>query len=387
MGVFCYRLSGVIKAVSPIHIGSGKRTGVIKRCRPYIPGSFIRGAVGTALIKSVCRRSSPLVNHEDCEYFDDCVYAGLFGEEFGKSSRVFFRYAYPLHLSCEGGVFRPAPKTLYRCSNPQCRRVVDSFVAPDKCGCEGSFKPYRGFRCESCGELMPLPVGLSRVTLTAVDRSLRSAARVGGVGEEASGTIHTLEVIDVGSRFYFEAIMDRRCGAEASMLRNVVERALPDEGIGGSKSRGLGKIEVESLKLEAVDTTVLERRAGELNVRRFRVRLASPLLLDGSSLDSSSLLEGVRRAYSWAFREGKPALPDVELKRWAVEGELFSGWSLKMNRRRKIESAVSAGSVFEFECAVNSEELALGLAALEYYAVGAYKPHGCGQIIVEGVEG
>ncbi|RLG90137.1 MAG: hypothetical protein DRO36_06595, partial [Candidatus Hecatellales archaeon] len=222
-----------------------------------------------------------------------------------------------------------------------------------------------------------------RITLTAVDREKRSAAQVGGVGGEAAGTLHTLEVVERGSRFGFEIVVHGGFGDAVGLLRSVLERALPDEGIGGAKSRGLGKVAVEDVKVEAVDTAVLERRAEEIDTRRFRVRLVSPLILDGKPLDSSSLLEAVRRAYSWAFHVGKPALPEVELKRWAVDGELFSGWSLRTGRRRRIESAVSAGSVFEFECEVESRELALGLAALEHYAVGAYKPHGCGQILVE----
>jgi len=382
MAVFCYRISGVLRAVTPLHIGSGVRTGAIKRCRSYIPGAVLRGAVGTALIKAVCRLDEPLVEHEKCEYFNECIYAQLFGEEFGKSSRVFFRYAYPLHLKC-GGVFRPAPRTLFRCSNPQCRKIFDAFVAPDECDvCRRSVKPFYGFRCDGCGVLEREPVSVSRVTLTAVDREKRSAALIGGVGEEAAGTLHTLEVIERGSRFGFEIVVHGGFGDATGLLRSVLERALPDEGIGGAKSRGLGKVAVEDVKVEAVDTAVLERRAEEIGTR-FRVRLVSPLILDGKTFDSSSLLEAVRRAYSWAFHVGKPALPDVELKRWAVDGELFSGWSLKAGRRRRIESAVSAGSVFEFECEAKSRELALGLAALEYYAVGAYKPHGCGQIIVK----
>ena len=383
MAVFCYRISGVLRAVTPLHIGSGVRTGVIKRCRSYIPGAVLRGAVGTALIKAICRLDEPLVEHEKCEYFNECVYAQLFGEEFGKSSRVFFRYAYPLHLKC-GGVFRPAPRTLFRCSNPQCRKVFDAFVAPDECDvCGWSVKRFYGFRCDGCGVLEREPVSVSRVTLTAVDREKRSAAQVGDVGGEAAGTLHTLEVVERGSRFGFEIVVHGGFGDAVGLLRSVLERALPDEGIGGAKSRGLGKVAVEDVKVEAVDTAVLERRAEEIDTRRFRVRLVSPLILDGKPLDSSSLLEAVRRAYSWAFRVGKPALPEVKLKRWAVDGELFSGWSLKAGRRRRIESAVSAGSVFEFECEAESRELALGLAALEYYAVGAYKPHGCGQILVE----
>ena len=98
MGVSCYKLSGVLKAITPLHIGSGARTGVIKHCRLSIPGAVLRGAVGTALIKAVCKLDKPLVDHEKCEYFDECMYAQLFGEEFGKSSKVFFRFSYPMHL-------------------------------------------------------------------------------------------------------------------------------------------------------------------------------------------------------------------------------------------------------------------------------------------------
>jgi len=388
MGIFCYRLSGVLRAVTPLHIGSGVTTGVIKRCRSFIPGAVLRGAVGSALVKIMCKLDRPLVEHENCDYFDECVYAQLFGEEFGKSSRVFFRYAYPLHLKCSR-VFRPVAKTLHRCSNPQCRKVFDVFVAPPECdvaGCGGSVKPVRGFRCESCGELEARPVRISRVTLTAIDRGKGSAAQVGGVGGEGVGTLHTLEVISSGSRFGFDVVVHEKFGGSVGLLRNVLERSLPDEGIGGAKSRGLGKVVVENLKVEAVDSAVLEKRADEIDVRCFRVRLISPMVLHGKSLDASSLLEGCRRAYSWAFREGKPSLPEVELKRWATGGEFLSGWSLKTDRRRRIESAVAGGSVFEFECGSESRELALSLAALEFYAVGTYKPHGCGQVVIEEAE-
>lgn len=383
MGVFCYRLTGVLKTVTPLHVGNGIRAGVIKRCRTFIPGAVLRGAVGAALVKVICKLDKPLVEHERCEYFDDCVYANLFGEEFGKSSKVFFRYAYPLHLGC-GGTYRPVAKTLYQCSNPQCRKVFDAFVAPGTCDvCEGSVKPLFGYQCDVCGQLQGLPVKVSRVTLTAIDRSKVSAAAIKGVEGEVAGTLHTLEVVAPGSRFGFEAIVHGDFGDAADLLRNVVERALPEEGVGGAKSRGLGKVVVENLRVEGVDTKLLENRAKAILDRRFRMRLYSPLVLEGKVLDPRNLLEGVRRAHSWAFREGKPSLPDLTLKNQAVGSELFSGWSLKANRRRRIEPALSSGSVFEFECEEETGELALGLAALEYYALGAYKPHGCGQIRIE----
>lgn len=383
MGVLCYRISGVLKALTSLHIGSGVRTGVIKQCRNYIPGAVLRGAVGTALIKSVCKLDTPMVNHETCDYFNDCVYTQLFGEEFGKASKVFFRYAYPLHLKC-GGVYQPSPRTLFRCSKPQCRKVFKLFVAPDSCDvCGGSVKPFHGFQCSECGELEREPVEIHRVTSTAVDRVKGSAADVGSASQEAAGTLHTLEVIERGSRFNFEIIIHRELGGSVELLRNVLEKALPDEGVGAAKSRGLGKVQAEDVKVEAVETSILEKNISGLNVGHFRVRLVSPLILEGKTLDASSLLEAARRAYSWAFQEGKPALPEIKLKRWAVGGELFSGWSLKANKRRRIESAVSAGAVFEFECDYPSMELDLSLAALEFYAIGSYKPHGCGQIHIE----
>ena len=382
MGVFCYSLRGVLRTVTPLHVGSGFRTGVIKHCRTFIPGSFLRGAVGTALIRVVCRLGKPLVEHEKCEHFSECAYAQLFGEEFGKSSNVFFRYAYPLHLSC-GGVYTPAAQTVYRCSNPQCRKVFNEFVPPRECPvCGFPVKPFNGYQCDRCGALESFPIKVSRITLTAVDRVKLSAAAVAGVGE-AAGTLHTLETIAPGSRFNFEVIVDGEMGGNLDLLRNIIEKALPDEGVGGAKSRGFGKVAIENLKVESVDTDLLERRADEIDAHKFRVRLLSPLILDGKVLDSQSLLEGVRRAYTWAFRKGKPSLPELSLKNQAVRGEPFSGWSLKTGRRRKVEPAVSAGSVFEFECSTPSRELALGLPAIEYYAIGAYKPHGCGQLRIE----
>ncbi|MEM2450330.1 MAG: RAMP superfamily CRISPR-associated protein [Nitrososphaerota archaeon] len=384
MVVFCYKIKGILRAVTPLHIGSGARTGVIKHCYPFIPGAVLRGAVGLSLMRSVCKIDRPLVQHESCQYFNECLYAQLFGEEVGKSSKVFFRYAYPLHVKC-GGLFRPVARTLHKCGNPQCGRIYDAFVAPavcESCKEHGTIKPLRGFRCDSCGDFERVPVRISRITLTAVDRMLCSAAQVSALTGEKAGTIHTLEVIQSGSVFGFEIIVHEDLGDSVDVLKNVLGRALPDEGIGGSKSRGLGKVAVEDLRVEEVDTSILERRAEDIDTRRFRVRLVSPMILDGKYLDESSLLECARRAYSWAFHKGKPSLPEIKLVNYALDDEVYGGWSLKTGRRREIKAAISPGSVFDFICEVRNLDLALSLAALEYYAVGSYKPHGCGQIIV-----
>lgn len=379
MTVFAYRISGVLKAATALHIGSGARTGVIEHCRSFIPGSVLRGAVGTAIIKSVCRLEKPLADHENCEFFDECLYTMLFGEEFGKKSNVFFGYAYPMHLSC-GGVFLPAAKTVSRCQSSQCRKEFDALFPPSECDvCQSDVKPFDGFKCGGCGLLEPAPLEISRFTLTAVDRSKVSAAQVA----DGAGTLHTLEVIPKGARFAFSVLVDVDASAAVNQFKSVLARSLADEGIGGCKSRGLGKVEVDDLRIEELDENAVEKRAENIDVQEFSVRLVSPMVLEGKTLEASSLLEAARRAYSWVFHEAKPKLPEVSLEGKRVGVEMFSGWSLKANRRRRIEPALSAGSIFQFKCKENSRELSLALAALEYYAVGAYKPHGCGQLVIE----
>jgi len=307
------------------------------------------------------------------------LYTKLFGEEFGKKSNVFFGYAYPLHLTC-GGVFLPVAKTLSRCQGSQCRKEFDALVSPVECDvCQSGVKPFDGFKCGACGLLERQPLAISRLTLTAVDRSKVSAAQVAG----GAGTLHTLEVIPKGARFAFSVLVDGDVGDAVGLVKSVLAEALPDEGVGGCKSRGLGKVEAEDLRVEELDENAVEKRAEKIDVKEFSVRLVSPMVLEGKMLEPSSLLEAARRAYSWVFHEGKPKLPEVSLEGKRVGVEMFSGWSLKANRRRRIEPALSAGSVFQFKCDENSRELALALAALEYYAVGAYKPHGCGQVVIE----
>ncbi len=383
MVVSCYRVRATLHAVSPLHIGSGMRTGVIKHSHPYIPGSVLRGVVGTTLMRAVCRLDRPLVDHENCEYFKDCLYANLFGEEFGKASKVFFRYAYPLHLGC-GGIYRPAPRTYYVCKNRQCQRLYDQLIPPERCeveGCGKDVRPYTGYVCDRCGRRERYPIPLSRVTLTALDRERGSAAVVPGP-KEAMGTLHTLELIERGSRFALDMLVHRDHKEDLTAVQAALVRGAPDEGVGGGKSRGLGQLQVEDVSVSEVTTKAVEDRAEEIDPRSFSVTLLSPMLLDDGLL-AQTLLEGARRAFTWMFHEDKPRLPDVQPDGIRVSIETLSGWSLKEGRRRRVETAFSAGSVFQFRCDSPDHTLALALAALEWYPIGGYKPHGCGQVRVE----
>jgi len=384
MPIACYRITAKIVAKTPLHIGSGRRTGIIKHTLPYVPGSFIRGATGASIIKSVCRKDRPLKDHEKCEFFEECEYADLYGEEVGKSSRIFFRYAYPIHLACDGGLYLPAPKTMFVCENPQCEKIYDRIMPPIKCEvCGKSLKPVKGFVCTNCEKITETPISMNRITLTAIDRKHQSAAQI-LVPKGRAGTLHAIDVVEVGAQFSLETIVDSKASQYLTLIKNTLSESLPDEGIGGSKSRGLGKVALENVTAEEITADVLERRAEEIDTSWFGVKLISPMILaEDKLLDDSALLEAARRAYAWCLHEGKPKLPEIKLAEKSFSYETCSGWSLKEQRRRRIETAISPGSVFQFRSVKHDEILALALAALELYAIGSYKPHGCGQLIIE----
>ena len=251
----CYVVSGDLVCETPLHIGYGRRTGFIRHTLPYIPGSFLRGALGILMVRTVCRRpEGPLKDHSECEFSRECMYARLFGEhEKNKASRVVFRFAYPVHEGC-GGRFLPAPMTLRLCE--ECGRFYEGFDVYRCEECGKPLKPFRGFVCEKCGERVRRPVKTSRVVSTAIDRRTHAAAKIPYVVEgevlEEAGTLHAMDVIERGSVFRFEALIDGVCEDLVDGFMELVEKGLPDEGIGGSASRGVGKVYVRGLNVREV---------------------------------------------------------------------------------------------------------------------------------------
>jgi hypothetical protein len=347
---------------------------------------MLRGVFGVALIKLVCQNpSGPSKDHAKCRYAKRCAYARLYGEEdWQESSNILFRFSYPLH-EC-GGVLRQAPRNYMECES--CGFVGEPEAGEFKCRRCGSFKlkPYVGYICSRCGYASRMPLKVRRIVGTAVNRSSNSAAQilVPELGEKY-GTLHSFEVVERGSKFHFELIIDGEVGDLLDLCINVLEKALPEEGLGGERTRGFGHVHVKVNGVKPVDREELEKKAEEIDLRRFRVICVSPMILRDSLADGlkpSTLLESARKAYTWAFREGLPSLPEPKLvdKRVAIEG--WSNWSLKEDRRNPILPAFSAGSLFEYSCETEDEKLRLSLATLEYKAVGGWKPKGFGQIAV-----
>jgi CRISPR/Cas system CSM-associated protein Csm3 (group 7 of RAMP superfamily) len=441
----CYRITANLRAESPLHIGNGRRTGIIKHTLPFIPGSFIRGSIGDFLRKisgSEQSKGAAATAAATATATGTNLYSLFFlrdsdSSESTSSSDIFFKHCYPLHFKCRSltnanAVFVPASKTLFRCRNRQCGTIYDTFKPPLRCKiCDKSVKPLTGFVCRNCGEIEPQPVSIKRLSAVAIDRHNHTAAAaeslmvsqtvsgndIGESGENADedendtinndghgkgtktgnwkseekhGLLHTAEVIERGAEFGLEIVLSSSTRSSTlDQLTKLLTRSLEDDGIGASKSRGLGKIKVKDLRIEKITPETIEERAIGLIPNAsdtFSVQLISPIINDTteSSLEPSTLLEGARRAYSWCFKEGKPSLPEICRINEKYSYDIFGGWSLKEERLRRNAVSIVSGSAFLFKIQQMDKErvslLSRSLACLEYYAIGGYKSHGYGQI-------
>jgi len=366
--ICCYRIVGTIKSETSIHTGDGTHIGVAKQTKPYVEGTVIRGATGLAII-----RIAP----------DDLKLRAIFDKNDNHSSPVIFRNAYPYHHGCaEHGAYQPAPRTLHICES--CDERYDSFEPPLDCNkCGAPVKPYTGWICSGCQHIIKRPIQILHVTSTPVDRVTQSAAIIRPPTDDGEpyGTLHTTNVIPAGEKFAMEIILSRDMGAYLDKFLNIVEKAVPDEGIGAGKSRGLGKVEIKLDRTEVIDRSHLEKRAKSISAEHFSLILRSDLVLEKDSLPAKSLSAAARRAYTWMLHEDAPSLPEIKELRSLYSQSIASGWSLKEGKRRNARSSIKAGATFEFQSSEH-DKLALALAALEFHAIGSYKPHGKGQVTV-----
>jgi len=375
------KISAVLEAVTPIHIGALKQAGYPKPTLEFIPGSAIRGAFKNALTRTVCKLDQPLVDHSKCPHFSTCEYSQLFGNP-NKSAPLIFRFSYPKHFQCDGTLL-PAPRTLWQCTR-QAKHTFRSFDSPESCcECGEKMKPFVGFQCSRCPFTVP---HINKVTLTGcpLDRQSQSAAK---------GLLHTIEAIAAGTQFALEIIasLGNIEFLTAESLTTFLGRMLPDEGIGRGKTRGLGKVNVKEIQMTHITADCLKQQAEKVDSSSFTVRLISPLIIPTGENESviikaetlqSIVREAARSAHAKFFNAGKPKLPEIILETIRGEVEMVGGWNLEQNRRTIIYPALCAGSVLKFH-SENSKVLTESLTALQYTAVGNFKTLGYGQILLE----
>ncbi len=220
-------LEGEISCQTGLHIGAGKGSleiggadnPVVKDAFgiPYIPGSSLRGrlrslleqalglAVPSELIYLSKRKGQEVRIHQSDRPDDDiCL---LFGRNSGRFEKV-------VGDAIEGATATPARLTVY-----DAPLVVDSITPQMRENLDDELTEVK--------------------SENAVDRIT------------AQANPRTLERVPSGARFRFRMVLDVLCEEDKPLLARVAEalRLLEDDALGGSGSRGSGRISTAGLKL------------------------------------------------------------------------------------------------------------------------------------------
>jgi CRISPR-associated protein Csm3 len=220
-------LEGEISCQTGLHIGAGKGSleiggadnPVVKDAFgiPYIPGSSLRGrlrslleqalglAVPSELIYLSKRKGQEVRIHQSDRPDDDiCV---LFGRNSGRFEKV-------VGDAIEGATATPARLTVY-----DAPLVVDSITPQMRENLDDELTEVK--------------------SENAVDRITSQA------------NPRTLERVPSGARFRFRMVLDVLCEEDKPLVARVAEglRLLEDDALGGSGSRGSGRVSTTALKL------------------------------------------------------------------------------------------------------------------------------------------
>jgi len=190
-------ISGVLEAVTPLHIGSGKPEVELGEVdlpvltdpeeRPYIPGSSLKGRVRTEAERIARQKGMDVCKPPDVKNMcgslkknpnDFCICCRIFGTagDLSVASKVKFRDAYPLSK-------------------------VETFL-------------------ERTG--------------IAIDRDK---------GAVAKGALYTIQAVPAGVQFSLEIVCENMSEDELRLLKAAL-KSVQDSALGGSSSRGFGKVKI-----------------------------------------------------------------------------------------------------------------------------------------------
>lgn len=194
---------GEITAVTPLHVGSGKpevRIGeaisVLRNVEgtPYIPGSSMKGKVRTEAEKIARKLGHTICNPPDTK----------------KMCGTLKREEKELCIACQ--IFGTAGENISRASKVKFRDALPM-------GSIATFEIRTGI---------------------ALDREK------GSVYKRA---LYTIEAVPAGTKFNFEMISENLTDEELSLLLAAI-KSVQDTGLGGSSTRGLGKIRIDIKKIQ-----------------------------------------------------------------------------------------------------------------------------------------
>jgi len=402
------RLELDIQLESPLLAGSDRSYGPYRDTMEYLPGVALRGALAQVLLDA-CGQREHLEDHQACPAREDCDFYNVFCVE----PFPIFENCYP---SVTGGVSYPLPLTARTCKyydgfkeedlDPsrhgagdilvrQCifEEMLDNeevhplpLLYEPKCPeCRRPVKPYGGFYGEGGPKYYQVKVPLSRTSRTAINRSR-------GVAED--GMLYSLQVMEPRIKEGLFSLRGSIVLDEERMA--LVESALSKvHRVGSGRSRGLGKIRVQTMGHDSPPSTSVAQRVMGFNeeVRKegaFYYKaggIKAPQ--DGSWLFTVDLLSD-----ALLVAKGLPAVTlhpeqlnlgdeEITLVRSFARHRTVGGWAAGAGLPRTTELATVLGSVFVYRVeGAEVEELLPSLEDLEKRGVGRDRERGFGQVQV-----
>lgn len=387
----------IIKALSPLAIGRQKPGGSISEAQEYIPGSVIRGAVAAQIL-----RQSPHSGDQP---------GGDFQALFVDEDAAIFSNAYPTGAGLRSQVvpatavssktspgFRSDDDDNNDDSNGVFDILIDSFCAegyghlydPNCPQDGGRLEPFSGFyslegqqyRSHSVATRLLTKVGINRRRATAQEQVL-----------------YSVQVINETQKRGSDALFSGTIRLEDADLAQVLAEYLASSRLrlGGSASRGLGKVEVQAAVGDYQSET--ERRVKAFNtVLRDRWQTWGSLFGTPQSLlpemcqfftldlqSDAILTEQWRRTTvispAMLCQMAEIDDPNLELQATYSSYDYRSGWNAAWGLMKDVELVTTKGAVYLFSTP-NLEAWLPTLAALERRGVGERTPEGFGQVQV-----
>jgi CRISPR-associated Csx10 family RAMP protein len=398
-------LGVVVQLTSPVLLGTEANEAYYKPTRIYISGSVLRGSLAQEMM-AACQHG-PEEPHDGCD----------FGRLFCAEAAPVFEHLYPTSPAAREFSF-PAPLTARSCKyHPgfmttrdkdeqghgvgdilirqaifeqmlKSRLTLPALYEPRCPGCSGDVDSFDEFLVMiGAGRFDSISVPVRRTSRTAIDRQRAVAA---------DGQLYTLEMIEPLDGHRRPTVFQGRVRGSPAQLE-LLSRWLPRvSSIGGSRSRGLGYVNVRAIDPGSTADPLpsLRERLAAFNEEvqqewSFYEQIAGAEPLPGDVLFFSlDLLSPA--ILTWQGVPITAPLPkmlgfgdNVELERAFADYETVGGWHMGAGLPRRKQMAVTMSSVFLYRSQGPSlTELEEQLISLEVDGIGSDHTRGFGRVVV-----
>ena len=298
------RIDLTITALSPLAIGQRKPGGSVSEALSYIPGTVIRGAIAKQILKQAGEEPTEgddfhnLFLDETAAVFRNgyCAIAQTTPGQYALSEQAQVLPTTALSSKANPG-FKPNHAGVFdSLIDSYCAKAQGHFYAPNDI--EGDLvEPFSGFyskegdsyRVHTVNKRLLTRVGINRRRATAQDEILYSLEVMNeSQGGSLSGQSQESVQTAFKSSILVEDVSAQEGGELADLLYSFLQQRCTHLRLGGSASRGLGRVQIALNKPTEASAPYLRDRINNFN-NRLKERWKLWSLLGG--LDASEIKE------------------------------------------------------------------------------------------------